>query len=68
MSKNSGLLVSYADKDGKYQLGLVQYRDQQPQFKDLKKVMVRLINEDYTPKMDDKGQLIFSIFIGITHQ
>lgn len=53
---NSGYLVKYKNTEGKIQRGVVRHDEQEPEFKTLGKCLVRLMNEDFTPVLDEKGK------------
>jgi len=50
MSKNSGILVSYTDKDGNIQKAVILYVDQHTALTERNKVLVRLLNDDLSLK------------------
>jgi hypothetical protein len=59
MNKNSGILVSYIDIDGNLQKGIVRYADQHPSFEKINKVLIRLLNDDLSLKVDqDQKKLV----------
>lgn len=50
--KDRGYYVQYVDKQGKRQKAMVHYSEQEQGFKNIKKLFVRLINDDMTFKTD----------------
>jgi hypothetical protein len=53
MRKNSGILVSYIDKDGNLQKAIIRHVDQHPALTERNKVLVRLLNDDLSLKAID---------------
>ncbi|MCL6101217.1 MAG: hypothetical protein M1292_01820 [Bacteroidetes bacterium] len=53
MSRNPDVIVEYINKDGNTQKGIVREADQQNK---IGKIFVRLIKEDLSPLLDDKGK------------
>lgn len=54
MVRNSGYVVEWENSRGEKQKGYVLHTDQHPKFEKLRKVSIRLINEDTTFKKDDQ--------------
>lgn len=61
MSDTSGYLVEYASKDGSKQMGIVRHSEQKKEFKEIKKCLVRLINDDHTEKKDESGKKVIAL-------
>ncbi len=56
MSKQRGYYVEWTAADGHRQKGQVNYDEQKPEFKNFKKLFVRLVNDDFTPRLGDGGK------------
>lgn len=56
MSKNSGYLVKYTNKEGVTQYGIVRHNDQKEEFQRLNKCLVRICNKDFTVKHNESGK------------
>ncbi len=56
MSKQRGYFVEWTTINGARQKGQVFYEDQKPEFKNFKKLFVRLVNDDYTPRLGQGGK------------
>ncbi len=52
MGKNSGLMLQI-EGGGK---AIAYHREQEPQFKELKKHFIHYLNDDFTPVLDDAGK------------
>ena len=61
MSKNSGYIVEWIDNEGNEKKGIVRYIDQIPSLAKVKKSLIRLINDDHTPKKDEEGKEIVAL-------
>ena len=60
MRENSGRLVKYHTEDG-WQKGKVLYGDQVPAYSRHDKVFIRLINDDYSDKLDENGKKVITL-------
>lgn len=62
MSKESGgYYVEWTGKNGVLEKGLVNYADQKPSFREYRKVLIRVCNDDLTLKKDEAGRQIISL-------
>jgi len=53
-----GIFVQYQNKDGDTQKAMAHYEDQKQEYAQVDKVYLRLINEDFSPKMNDGKKVI----------
>lgn len=53
-----GYLVEYISTTGEKQRGIIHRDEQTVEFKSLNKCLVRLVNDDSTIKLDEKGNQI----------
>jgi hypothetical protein len=56
-----GVIFKYTNKAGEEVKGVAFNEDQKPAFKDHKKALLRLLNEDYTFKTDEEGKKIIAL-------
>ncbi len=61
MVKNPGYIVEYTKKNGELQKGFVYHEDQVGSFTNFKKVLIKLCNDDYTPKRDHEGRQLVTV-------
>jgi hypothetical protein len=62
MSKESGgYYVEWTGKSGALEKGVVMYADQKESFRQYRKVMIRVCNDDLTLKKDEAGRQIISL-------
>lgn len=61
MKSTSGYYASYIAKDGSVQKISVTYSQQHKSFEQIKKVFARLLNDDLTPRKDDKDKNVCSL-------
>lgn len=52
-----GMIVEYETPEGK-QKGIAYRVDQKPEFSNYKKVFLREVNDDFTPKMKDGKKVV----------
>lgn len=60
---NPGKIVKYTTLKGETQLAIAYDKEQTPAFSKYGKVVLHLINEDYTPKKDEYGKKLISVKI-----
>lgn len=61
MSKNSGYIVEFTNKEGKTQNGIIRYSDQHDALKKYHKSLVRLVDAELNPILDEKGKELVSL-------
>lgn len=59
--KRPGSYVKYTDKAGKVQRGIAYNDEQSPEFKNVNRVFIRLIDDNFQPKLDENGKKIIAL-------
>lgn len=61
MSKDRGYYVEYTDKSGAQQKAMVYYVEQEQSFKNIKKLLCRLVDDNLEFKTDANGKKLISL-------
>jgi hypothetical protein len=56
MAANSGIIVQYTNKDGITQKGIIRHADQIHTLQMDDKLLVRVVDDNYNPKLNDAGK------------
>ncbi len=58
---DSGILYQYQNWEGKTQTAKALHIEQTPAYKDNDRVLLRLINDDHSDKLNKKGQKMIAV-------
>lgn len=57
MSRTSGILVEYTNKEGKIQKAVMYHKDHSEQIQKAGKALLYLLNENLTPKFENRKEV-----------
>lgn len=60
-TRNPGKVISYINKEGEQQKSIAFDEDQRPSFYEFNRIFVKLINDDFSPKLDENGKRLCAL-------